>query len=92
VQAVIPKGKYMIKLKIRMYENDETEPKTTISVPLVILRFASRFIPQKLQDSLAKKGIDVELIADLAKSEEVRGTLVEIEEHKKGEKTVISIE
>ncbi len=82
----------MAKLKIRIYNSHETEPKTTISVPLVMLRFVSRFIPQKLQDSLAKKGIDVELIADLAKSEEVRGTLVEIEEHKKGEKTVISIE
>ena len=82
----------MTKLKIKIYNSFETEPKTTISVPLVMLRFASRFIPQKLRDSLAKKGIDVDVIAELAKSEEVRGTLVEIEEHTKNEKTVISIE
>jgi hypothetical protein len=82
----------MIKLKIRIYENNETEPKTTISIPLGMLRFASRFVPAKLKESLSKKGIDVEMIADLAKSEEIRGTLVEIEEHKKNEKTVISIE
>ena len=82
----------MIKLKIRIYENDETDPRTTISVPLGMLRFVSRFIPLSLKASLAKKGIDVELIGDLAKSEEIRGTLVEIEEHKKREKTIISIE
>ncbi len=82
----------MIKLKIRVYENDENDPKTTISVPLGMLRFVSRFVPATLKESLAKKGIDVELIADLAKSDEIRGTLVEIEEHKKREKTVISIE
>ena len=82
----------MIKLKIRIYENDETDPKTTISVPLGMLRFVSRFIPAGLKESLAKKGIDVALIGELAQSEEIRGTLVEIEEHKKREKTVISIE
>jgi hypothetical protein len=82
----------MIKLKIRIYENDEPDPKTTISVPLGMLRFVSRFVPTTLKESLAKKGVDVELIGDLAKSEEIRGTLVEIEEHKKREKTIISIE
>ena len=82
----------MIKLKIRIYENGETEPKTTISVPLGMLRFVSRFVPANLKESLSKKGIDVELIADLAKSEEIHGTLVEIQEHKKNERTVISIE
>ncbi len=82
----------MIKLKIRMYENNEPDPKTTISVPLGMLRFVSRFVPANLKESLLKKGIDVEMIADLAKSEEIHGTLVEIEEHKKNEKTVISIE
>ncbi len=82
----------MAKLKIRIYNNFETDPKTTISIPLEILRFASRFVPAKLRDSLAQKGIDVELLADLANSEEVQGTLVEIEEHKKNEKTVISVE
>ncbi len=82
----------MIKLKIRMYENNEPDPKTTISIPLGMLRFVSRFVPSNLKESLLKKGVDVELIADLAKSEEIRGTLVEIEEHKKNEKTVISID
>ena len=82
----------MVKLKIRIYNSHETEPRTTISVPLVMLRFASRFIPMQLRDSLAKKGIDVDVIAELAKSEDVRGTLVEVEEHKKNERTVISIE
>ena len=82
----------MVKLKIRIYENNEPEPKTTISVPLGMLQFVSRFIPAGLKASLAKKGVDVALIGELARSEAIRGTLVEIEEHKKREKTVISIE
>ena len=86
------KSPEMLKLKIRIYENETTDPRTTISVPLGMLRFVSRLVPATLKESLAQKGVDVAAIGELAKNEEVRGTLVEIEEHKKGEKTVISIE
>jgi len=82
----------MISLKIRIFENDEPNPKTTISIPLGMLGFVSRLVPATLKESLAKKGVDVAAIGDLAKSDQIRGTLVEIEEHKKREKTVISIE
>jgi len=82
----------MISLKIRIFENDEADPKTTISIPLGMLGFVSRLVPATLKESLAKKGIDVAAIGDVAKNDEIRGILVEIEEHKKGEKTVVSIE
>jgi len=41
----------MVKLKIRMYESGEPEPKTTISVPLGMLRFVSRFVPANLKEA-----------------------------------------
>ncbi|MFC1515466.1 hypothetical protein ACFL7E_01760 [Thermodesulfobacteriota bacterium] len=82
----------MASLKIRTYKNGGTAPDTTISIPLKIVRLASRLVPSKTSAALLEKGIDVKLIAELVRNEEVRGTLVEIEEHKKNEKIIISVE
>jgi len=82
----------MASLKIRTYKDNKTAPDTTISIPLKIVRLASKLVPKKTSAALLEKGIDVKLIAELVRNEEVRGTLVEIEEHKKNEKTIISVE
>ena len=82
----------MAKLKIRTYKNSETNPDTTISIPLSILRFAEKLIPGPATTALHEKGIDIEMIVELARNEDVRGDIVEIEEHKKGRKIIIAIE
>ncbi|MFH2219526.1 MAG: hypothetical protein ABII68_07700 [Pseudomonadota bacterium] len=82
----------MASLKIRTYKGGRTEPDTTISIPLKIVRIASNLVPNQTRASLLEKGIDVKLIAELARNDDIRGTLVEIEEHKKDEKIIISVE
>lgn len=82
----------MASLKIRTYKSGGTAPDTTISIPLKIVRIASNLVPKQTRAALLEKGIDVKLIAELARSDDVRGTLVEIEEHKKDEKIIISVE
>jgi hypothetical protein len=57
-----------------------------------MLKFASKMIPKKAAATLEDKGIDINQIVELSQNEEVRGTLVEIEEHKKNEKVIIAIE
>ena len=79
-------------LKIRTYKKNETRPDTTISIPISILRFAKKAIPKHAAASLHEKGIDIDLIVELAKNEDVRGDIVEIEEHKKDRKIIIAIE
>ena len=82
----------MPSLKIRIYRSDKKNPKTTISVPLAILKIASKFIPRKITSFLAEKGIDIAEILQIALEDDLRGLLAEIEEHQKDETIVISVE
>ena len=82
----------MADLKIRIYKGNLSDPETTITIPGNILKIASKLIPKKLAAFLQEKGIDVDELIKLSENPEARGTLVEIEEHKKNEKVVIALE
>ena len=82
----------MAKLKIKIYKNNGTSPSQTINIPLGIIGIAMKFVPRKMKETLEAKGLDVKMLADVAKSGEVQGEVAVIENHEKNEKTVISIE
>jgi hypothetical protein len=82
----------MADLKIRVYKSDETRPETTVTIPGGVLKLASRLIPKQAAAALQDKGIDFDEIIKLSTNPEINGTLVEIEEHNKKEKIVISLE
>ncbi len=84
----------MASLKIRTFNDGDTEPKTTISIPLKIVRYAQKLMPEHFTKALQEKGIDVDtdMIVELSQNKEIRGTIVEIENHQKNEKIVIAIE
>jgi aspartokinase len=82
----------MSNLKIRVFKKRESDPETTITIPGNILKIASKLIPHRLAEILQDKGIDIAEIIRLSENPEAKGTLVEIEEHKKNEKVVIALE
>lgn len=82
----------MAKMKIRIFKNNGTTPDTTATIPLAIVKVASKLIPRKALSVLDDLGIDLEQLIEISKSEDALGTLAEIEEHKKNRKIVISIE
>jgi hypothetical protein len=82
----------MLKLKIRIFKNNDHGPDTTMTVPLGIIRVASKLVPRKAVKVLDDLGIDLDQIIDISKTEEPLGTIAEIEEHKKDRKIIISIE
>jgi hypothetical protein len=82
----------MHSVKIRIYKRDESKPDTTISIPVGILRFATKLMPKQVLATLLEYGVDLKEIVELAQQDEVQGTLVEIEKHRKDEKIIISIE
>jgi hypothetical protein len=82
----------MHSVKIRIYKRDESKPDTTISIPLGILRFATKLMPKQVLATLLEYGLDLKEIVELAQQDEVQGTLVEIEKHRKDEKIIISVE
>ena len=82
----------MLKLKIRIFKNNDDKPDTTMTVPLGIIKVASKLVPRKAVKILDDLGIDLDQILEISKAEEPLGTLAEIEEHKKHRKTIISVE
>lgn len=82
----------MTDLKIRVFKDGGAEPSTTVTIPGGVLRVASKLIPKHAAEALQDKGIDLEEIVRLAGNPEIRGTLIEVEEHQKNEKVVIALE
>jgi hypothetical protein len=82
----------MANLKIRVYKAGNPEPATTVTIPGGVLQVASKLIPKRAMEELREKGIDVDEIVNLSSNPEVSGTLVEVEDHEKNERIVISLE
>ena len=49
-------------------------------------------MPKQTVSAVEEYGVDLNQIVELSQEEDVHGTLVEIERHKKNEKVVIAIE
>jgi aspartokinase len=79
-------------LKIKMFKNNESDPKTTITIPGKVLTVASKLIPKQAVEALQEKGIDINALIELSKKPDVQGTIIEVEDHKKQERIVIALE
>lgn len=82
----------MASLKIRVFKGDEQEEATTVTIPDGVLKIASHLVPKKAVAALKDEGIDLEELLKLADNPDAHGTLVEVEDHRKGERVVISLE
>ena len=82
----------MTKLCIKKFEKDNEKPLTTVSIPLAVLKIVKSLIPKKAKEVLQKEGIDIQEIIKLSDSPDFIGTVLEVENHKKNEKVIISIE
>ena len=82
----------MPSVKITTYKVGEINPEVTISIPSKIFKIAKKLIPNSLYKDLEKEGVDLSGIDELIGSGESLGVILEIEDHRKNEKTVISIE
>jgi len=82
----------MADLKIRVFKGRESAPETTVTVPGGVLKIASKLVPKRAREALQERGIDLDEIIRLSENPDARGTLVEIEEHKKNERIVIALE
>ena len=82
----------MVDVKIRVFKGDERKPETTVTIPGSVLKVVSKLIPKQAAAALQDKGIDLDELVELSLNPEVQGTLVEVEDHKKNEKIVISLE
>jgi len=82
----------MATLKIRVFKNGEEQPVTTVTIPTGVLKVAAKLIPKQAHDSLREQGMDLDELIRLATTPGQNGTLVEVEDHKKGERVMVSVE
>ena len=82
----------MRSLKIKVFKGSESNPETTCTIPTAVLQVAFRLVPKQALAALREKGIELEEIIRLSANPEVHGTLLEVEDHRKNEKVVISLE
>ena len=79
-------------LFIRVFENNEKKPAQTVTIPLGVLKLARNFIPNRAKVALEKEGINLDQVMGLVDQREAPGVLLEVDDHKKKRKVVISIE
>ncbi len=91
VRAAGLKGK-VTKLIVRTYENGEETPAKTVTVPLAVFRVARNLIPTRALEALQAEGIDLDHLFWLANEQAGPAVLLEVEDHNKKRKVVISVE
>lgn len=82
----------MADLKIRMYKGTATEPSTTVSIPVSVLKIASNLIPRQAAAELEEQGVDLEAIIRAAQDPNAHGTIAVVEQHEKNQRIVIAVE
>jgi hypothetical protein len=82
----------MADLKVRVFKQNREQPATTVTIPAGVVKIASNFVPRKAVTALKEQGINLDELVRLSETPEARGTLVEIEDHEKNERIVISLE
>ena len=82
----------MTKLCIKKYEQETEKPITTVSIPLAVIKIVKSLIPKKAKEELQKEGIEIQEIIKLAESPDFTGTVLEVDNHEKNEKVIISLE
>ena len=80
------------KLKIRVYTGGKAEPDNTVTIPLSVVGIAASLIPKAAAAELKKQGVDLDEIVELSARSDVRGVLLEAEDHVENKRVVIAIE
>ena len=82
----------MSDVKIRIFRGNDQQPATTVTIPGGIIRIAASLVPRRAVEALRQEGIELDEIVRLSANPEAHGRLVEVEDHVKGERVVVSLE
>ena len=82
----------MTKLCFKKFEQKNKKLLKTVSIPLTVLKMVKSLIPKKAKEELQKEGIDIQEIIKLSDSPDFSGTVLEVDNHEKNEKIIISLE
>jgi len=66
-------------LRIKVYEGDLSKPKVNVNIPLTLVKFIGKILPDKAKTKLDEHGVSFEQIMEMIEKEQV-GKLVEVQE------------
>ena len=89
---VVRRDEAALSLKIRVYTGGNAEPDKTVTIPLSVVGVAASLIPKTAAAEMKKQGVDLDEIVRLSTDSDVRGLLLEAEDHLENKRVVISIE
>ncbi len=79
----------MASLLIDTFEDDKLE--TTVRIPLLVLTIAAKLIPRSAFQAIEAQGINLQEVIQAAKSGEISGQILEVVDHQKKERVLISV-
>ncbi|RYH14341.1 MAG: hypothetical protein EON57_00660 [Alphaproteobacteria bacterium] len=82
----------MSDVKIRVYRGADQHLTSTVTIPGGILRIAASLIPRRAMAALRDEGIELDELVALSEKAEAQGQLVQVEDHDKNERVVVSLE
>ena len=80
----------MENLTIKIYDSGKAKSDQTITIPLSKINIGKQLLPEKARSLLAREGINISVLTELATKNISKGSLIEIESGK--EKIVLSID
>ena len=83
--------KYRKTLRIKVFEGDLSKPKVSVNIPLTIVKFIGKLMPDKVKTKLDEYNVSFEQIMEMVEKGET-GKLVEVEDTEENERVEIYIE
>jgi hypothetical protein len=83
--------KYGKTLRIKVFEGDLSKPKVNVNIPLTIVKFIGKLMPDRVKTKLDEYNVSFEQIMEMIEKGET-GKLVEVEDTEENERVEIYIE
>jgi len=83
--------KYGKTLRIKVFEGDLSKPKVNVNIPLTIVKFIGKLMPDRVKTKLDEHNVSFEQIMEMVEKGET-GKLVEVEDTEENERVEIYIE
>ena len=87
-EPVVGTGK---TLKVKVWDTNQEKLKINVKVPLSLVKWGMRFVPEKAQIKMREQNIDMEAVTE-AIDKDLVGKIVEVDDDEKGEHVEVYIE
>jgi len=86
--ATTGSGKF---LRVKVFDMNQEKLKVNVTLPLSLVKWGMRFVPEKAQVKMREQNIDMESITE-AIEKDLTGKIVEVDDDEKGEHVEVYIE